>query len=101
MEQVPFIEFARFYLPGLLPIVVVVSLVIARFPIKLWIALIIVAIVVGSSTYLHIAGFYNQAAEQSSFLLVDVPPVFLTMSRLRDDRQQKLADLLNTQNLNR
>jgi hypothetical protein len=47
------------------------------------------------------AGFYNQAAEQSSFLLVDVPPFFFTMSRLRDDRQQKLADLLNTQNLNR
>jgi hypothetical protein len=36
----------------------------------------VVAIVVGSSTYLHMAGFYNQAAEQSKFLLVDVPRVF-------------------------
>lgn len=41
MKQVPFIEFVRFYLPGLLPIVVVVSLVIARFPIKLWTALML------------------------------------------------------------
>jgi len=45
------------------------------------------------------AGFYNQAAEQAKSLLVDVLRVFLTMSRLRDDRQQKLADLLNTRNL--
>jgi rubrerythrin len=45
------------------------------------------------------AGFYNQAAEQAKSLLVDIPRVFLTMSRLRDDRQQKLADLLNTRNL--
>ena len=55
MKQVPFIEFARFYLPGLLPIVVIVSLIIARFPIKLWAALLVIAIVVSSSVYLHTA----------------------------------------------
>jgi len=55
MKQIPFIEFARFYLPGLLPIVVIVSLIIARFPIKLWSALLVIAIVVSSSLYLHTA----------------------------------------------
>jgi len=55
MKQVPFIEFARFYLPGLLPIVVIVSLIIARFPIKLWAALLVIAIIVSSSVYLHTA----------------------------------------------
>lgn len=55
MKQIPFIEFARFYLPGLLPIVVIVSLIVARFPVKLWAALLIIAIVVSSSLYLHTA----------------------------------------------
>jgi hypothetical protein len=55
MKQVPFIEFARFYLPGLLPIVVIVSLIIARFPIKLWVALLVIAITVSSILYLHTA----------------------------------------------
>jgi len=55
MKQVPFIEFARFYLPGLLPIVVIVSLIIAKFPVKIWAALLVIAIVVSSGIYLHTA----------------------------------------------
>jgi hypothetical protein len=55
MKQLPFIEFARFYLPGLLPIVVIVSLIITRFPINLWAELLVLAIVVSLSLYLHTA----------------------------------------------
>jgi len=55
MKRVPFIEFARFYLPGLLPIVVIVSLIITRFPIKLWAVLLVIAFVVSSILYLHTA----------------------------------------------
>jgi rubrerythrin len=42
--------------------------------------------------------FYAVAAEQSKSLLADIPRVFLTMARLRDDRRQKLADLRDTRN---
>jgi hypothetical protein len=55
MKQVPFIEFARFYLPGLLPVVVIVSLIIARFPVKVWVALLVIATVVSSIIYFHTA----------------------------------------------
>ena len=55
MRQLPFIELARFYLPGLLPIVVIVSLIVARCPVKLWAALLVIAIIVGSAIYLHTA----------------------------------------------
>ena len=46
------------------------------------------------------ASFYDIAAEQSKSLLADIPRVFSTMARLRDDRRQKLADLRDTRNLN-
>jgi hypothetical protein len=51
MEQLHFIVFARFYLPGLLPIVVIVSLILARLPIKIWAAILLIAIIVGSILY--------------------------------------------------
>jgi len=45
------------------------------------------------------ARFYDIAAAQSKSLLADILRVFLTMARLRDDRQRKLAELLDTRNL--
>lgn len=44
------------------------------------------------------ARFYDVAAEQSKSLLADIPRVFSTMARLRDDRRQKLAALRDTVN---
>jgi hypothetical protein len=55
MRQLSFIVFARFYLPGLLPIVVIVSLVLARFPVKVWATLTVVFVVLGSVFYVQSA----------------------------------------------
>ena len=55
MKEFHFMEFARFYLPGLLPVVVVVALVIARMPVKIWAALLVIAIIVGSVLYMNTA----------------------------------------------
>jgi rubrerythrin len=44
------------------------------------------------------ASFYAVAAEQSKSLLADIPRIFSTMARLRDDRRQKLADLRDIRN---
>jgi len=46
-----FIRFARFYLPGLFPIVVICALVISRFRFKLYIPVLILAIIAGSMIY--------------------------------------------------
>jgi hypothetical protein len=46
-----FIRFARFYLPGLFPIVVVSSLIITRFPYKLYIPVLLAVIIAGSIIY--------------------------------------------------
>jgi hypothetical protein len=51
MNKQSFIVFARFYLPGLLPIAVIVSLMVARLSVKLWAALLVLAIVVGLVLY--------------------------------------------------
>ena len=51
MNKQSFIVFARFYLPGLLPIVVIVSLMVARLSVKLWAALLVLTIVVGLVLY--------------------------------------------------
>lgn len=55
MNTLHFIVFARFYLPGLLPIVVIVSLVAARFPVWLWSALLAIGVAAGSVTYVQSA----------------------------------------------
>jgi hypothetical protein len=55
MNSLHFIVFARFYLPGLLPIVVIVSLIAARFPVKVWAALLAIAVVAGSIMYVQSA----------------------------------------------
>jgi len=51
MRQLSFVVIARFYLPGLFPMVVLTSLIAARFPVKLWAALLVTAIVIGSIIY--------------------------------------------------
>jgi hypothetical protein len=55
MRTLSFIVIARFYLPGLLPIVVIVSLIVARLPVKFWAALLVIAVVAGSVLYVHSA----------------------------------------------
>jgi hypothetical protein len=50
-ESSSFIRFARFYLPGLFPVVVISALVIARLPIKLYIPVLIMAVMAGSIIY--------------------------------------------------
>jgi rubrerythrin len=42
--------------------------------------------------------FYDKAAEQAKPLMADVPRAFSNMVRLRDDRREKLADLLDVGN---
>lgn len=51
MQGVSFIIVDRFYLPGLFPIVIFTSLIIARFPKKLAIIILIVYIAMGSALY--------------------------------------------------
>lgn len=55
MSQQHFIVFARFYLPGLLPVVVIVSLIAARFPTRLYTALLLAAVVSSSVLYVQSA----------------------------------------------
>ncbi len=50
-ENSSLIRFARFYLPGLFPVAVVCALVITRIPCKLYIPVLIAAVIVGS--YFH------------------------------------------------
>jgi len=46
-----FIRFARYYLPGLFPIVIICALIIARLPFKLYIPLLAIAIIAGTLIY--------------------------------------------------
>jgi hypothetical protein len=55
MKSLHFIVFARFYLPGLLPIAVIVALIAARFPVWLWSVIMIAAVVAGSVMYVQSA----------------------------------------------
>jgi hypothetical protein len=55
MSQQHFIVFARFYLPGLFPLVVIVSLIAARFPVWLYGAVLLAAVVSGSVLYVQSA----------------------------------------------
>lgn len=48
-----FIRFARFYLPGLFPVAVISALVIARLPFKLWIPVLLAAIIACMIIYLQ------------------------------------------------
>lgn len=51
MQQLPFISAARFYLPGLFPVVIFTSLMVARFPKKLAIILLAMYLALGSALY--------------------------------------------------
>lgn len=51
IQQLSFITVDRFYLPGLFPVVIFTSLIVARFPKKLAIILLAMYLVVGSALY--------------------------------------------------
>jgi len=50
-ENSSLIRFARFYLPGLFPVAVVCALVLARIPYKLYLPVLVAAVIVGSYFY--------------------------------------------------
>ncbi len=55
MREMSFIVISRFYLPGLFPIAVIASLIVARFPFRLWAALMVIAVIAGSTLYVNSA----------------------------------------------
>lgn len=70
MNTLHFIVFARFYLTGLLPVVVIVSLICARFPVWLWAALLVAYVVAGSVLYV-------QTVQGETLIPKLIPPDFV------------------------
>jgi hypothetical protein len=47
----PFYSFGRFYLPGLFPVAIICALITARFPLKFYVPVLVIAVVAGSVLY--------------------------------------------------